>query len=303
MWNPPKSFLRVLGWRGALLLTTFVVGASLQPTATAGAIRTGSPGTVVFHGGEFILRWNHVSDRAADAVIDRSFALMGASFSPSSNTLFDVEVPAGHLSLPEGRSQALIGNATVGAKYRFFRQVETWGDRQAAVRIAIEIPTATSIGPLPATVSRIQGEKVRLGSGRWNTHLQANAAAARGRWVYGSSIETILRHTDEGVKLGNELRWNFDVERILFPLRYQHAEGEVFFLLEGTLLHEKQAELNGRAVPETGGTFFGLHPGVQYVPNRRWVVEASMEIPIWKDFGAADVHRRGGIIAGIHWLY
>ena len=279
------------------------LAASFQSVAHAGAIRTAAPGTVVFHGGELILRWNYLNDRAAASAVDRLFAVLGASFSPSSNTLLDAEVPTGRVIFQDGNSQGLVGNVTLGAKYRFFRQVETWGDRQAAVRGSVELPTATAIDRLPPGVSIIQGEKLRLGSGRWNAHFGLSGAGARGRWVYGSSLEVVLRNADNGVKLGNEVRWSFDIERIVFPLRYQHAEGEVFFLLEGTLLHEGPARLQGAVLPKTGGSLFALHPGVQYVPSRRWVIEASMEVPVWKDFGSADVHRRGGLVAGVHWLY
>ena len=45
-----------------------------------------------------------------------------------------------------------MGNITVSGKYRFFRQVEEWGDRQAAVRFGLELPTGSNEAPDPGQV-------------------------------------------------------------------------------------------------------------------------------------------------------
>src|SRR5688572_7996354 len=87
MWNPRKQFPKCRRMLGVL-----VMAALSQAAAHAGGIRTAAPGTVVFHGGEFILRWNHLLDRANGVAVERSFAVMGASFSPTSNTLLESEL-------------------------------------------------------------------------------------------------------------------------------------------------------------------------------------------------------------------
>lgn len=181
--------------------------------------------------------------------------------------------------------------------------METWGDQQAALRVGVELPTASHLSGLSASVAPWQQAQLQLGAGRWNTHLSANFAGARGRWVYGTDAEYVFRHGRDDVKIGDEFRWNLDLEHIAFPRDYQKAGGEVFLLLETSLVHRRTARWQGLRIDGTGGNGFSLLPGIQYVPDRRWVVEVFFEIPVWKDFGPGDLDRRSGLVIGLHWLY
>lgn len=94
--------------------------------------------------------------------------------------------------------------------------------------MGVELPTASHLSGLSASVAPSQQAQLQLGAGRWNTHLSANFAGARGRWVYGTDAECVFRHGRDDVKIGDEFRWNLDLEHIAFPRDYQKAGGEVF---------------------------------------------------------------------------
>jgi hypothetical protein len=107
-------------------------------------IRTTSPGLTVYRGGAFVPRYIYTRQRLGGLKVDRHIMLLGFSYTPSPRLQMEMEIPITRITFKEGLISAGgegVGNITVSGKYRFFRQVEAWGDRQAALRFGLELPT------------------------------------------------------------------------------------------------------------------------------------------------------------------
>lgn len=51
------------------------------PSIYAGAIRTSTPGTVVFHGGEFVIHWSRLNEELNSADLRKNFVTFLGSLS------------------------------------------------------------------------------------------------------------------------------------------------------------------------------------------------------------------------------
>lgn len=114
-------------------------------------------------------------------------------------------------------------NVILWGKYRFFRTLETWGDRQAGARFGMELPTGSNDAPAEAALPFPEFVRQQLTpiSGGLSTHVDASYSQARGRFVYGANAEAIARSERSGFRLGHELRVNTDFEYVLLPLKYR----------------------------------------------------------------------------------
>src|SRR5262249_15832273 len=82
--------------------------------------------------------------------VDRHIMLLDFSYTPTPKLLVEAEIPVTRISFKDGVTSdggEGIGNIIVSGKYRFFRQVEAWGDRQAALRFGLELPTGKKSAP------------------------------------------------------------------------------------------------------------------------------------------------------------
>src|SRR5262249_54026151 len=103
---------------------------SLPPTAP---IRTTSPGLTVYRGGAFVPRYLYTRQRLGGLKVDRHTLLLSFSYTPTPKLQLEAELPVTRISFKDGATSTDtvgVGNLTVYGKYRFFRRVESWGDRQ-----------------------------------------------------------------------------------------------------------------------------------------------------------------------------
>src|SRR5262249_49582120 len=144
-----------------------------------------------------------------------------------------------------------VGNLTVSGKYRFFRQVEAWGDRQAALRFGLELPTGMKgvLGGRRLQAPDFVRQQLSPISGGLSPHLALNYCQAKGRFIFGGNIEGVLRSERSGFRLGHELRVNTDLEYVLFPFKYRRPGGEVFVILESNFIRRGTGRLASAPVP------------------------------------------------------
>src|SRR5262249_55759335 len=106
-------------------------------------IRTTSPGLTVYRGGAFMPRYIYMRQQLGGLKVDRHIMLLDFSYTPTPKFLIEAEIPVARVSFKDGATsggRGGVGNVFISGKYRFFRQVEAWGDRQAALRFGLELP-------------------------------------------------------------------------------------------------------------------------------------------------------------------
>jgi hypothetical protein len=280
---------------------------SLPPVPIA-PIRTTSPGLTVYRGGAFVPRYIYTRQHLGGLKVDRHILLLGFSYTPTPTLQLEAEIPVARLSFRNGVAAASgegLGNITVAGKYRFFRQVEEWGDRQMSVRLGLELPTGKKDAPserqlpVPAFVR----QQLTPISGGFSPLLNFNYSQAKGRFIFGGNMEGVFRSERDGFRMGHELRVNTDFEYVLFPRKYDRPGGEVFALLETNFIRRGTGRMNSMSVAGSRSTEYLLAPGIQYAAHPRFVVEASVQLPVVRNIGPQAFRTERSFLFGIRYLY
>jgi len=169
----------------------------------------------------------------------------------------------------EDKSRSGIGDATV-----FVKHLVLQSDRkQETFRVAVKGTAKLSTGDTHGDLT--------LGSGSVDYGASAVAGWVKGRWgLYGETIY-VLNTSDGDIDYGNRFGYNAALGFRLFPavyIRYPQPILNLYLELNGSLVdHTKIDEAPN---PNSGASTLLLSPGIQYVGGRRWLVEASLQVPL-----------------------
>jgi len=284
------------------------VGAGEAPATLFTPIRTTSPGLTVYKGGAITPRYSFTRQHLGDLKVDRHALRLNLSYTPTPTLQLEADIPYQRSSFGAGSRSASgqgFGNITLWAKYRFYRALEIWGDRQAAVRLGLELPTGKSTVPKDPTLpaSAFVRQQLTPIAGGLSAHIDTAYSQAKGRWVYGGNIEGIARSERDGFRLGHEVRINTDLEFVMLPLKYRSPTNELFVIFETSFVHRSRGRINGETVPGSSSTEFFVAPALQYLPTSRFLVEASLQVPVVRNIGPQMLRTDRNILIGIRYLY
>ncbi len=276
--------------------------------APVAPIRTTSPGLTVYRGGAFVPRYVYTRQQLGELKVDRHILLLSFSYTPTPKLLVEAEIPITRISFKNGATSADaegVGNVTISGKYRFFRQVEAWGDRQAAVRFGLELPTGKKDAPGEIQLQAPAFVRQQLSpiSGGLSPHVDLTYSQAKGRFIFGGNVESVLRSERDGFRMGHELRINTDLEYVLFPRKYDRPGGEVFAILESNFIWRGAGRIGGAPVVESRSTEYYLAPGIQYAAHPRFVIEGSFQLPVVRNTGSQALRIERSVLVGVRFLY
>lgn len=271
-------------------------------------IRTTSPGLTVYRGGAVMSRYFFTSQHLGNLEVDRHGLRLGFSYTPTTTLQLEAEIPYSRTSFDDGESSGSgqgAGNLTLWGKYRFYRALETWGDRQAAVRFGLELPTGKKRAPGEDRLDATEFVRQQLSpiNGGLAARFDLAYSQAKHRLLYGANIEGTLRSQRDGFRAGHELRINTDLEYVLLPLKYRSPTKELFVILETTTVIENRGRINGREVPGSSSTAFYLAPALQYVATARLIFEASLQLPVIQNMGPQMLRTDKSFLIGLRYLY
>jgi hypothetical protein len=287
----------------------FVPGEGADPVpARPAPIRVTSPGLTVYKGGAFTPRLYFIKQHLGNLDINRQVLDVSISYTPSPRVQLEVEVPVSHTSFNDGAtsgSDAGLGNVIFWTKYRFFRKVKTYGDRQAAARFGLELPSGKDDAPALTQLNAPAFVRQQLTpiSGGLSPHFDIAFSQAGGRIIFGGNAEGILRSERDGFRLGHEIRVSTDSEYVLLPRKYDAPGGELFIILETTFVHRATGRVNGLAVSGSRTTEYYLAPGLQYAAAPRFVVEGSFQFPVIRNTGPLVLRNDRNILLGVKYLF
>jgi hypothetical protein len=304
----PASFSIPLGVRPALesrRAATESVNGVATPLAP---IRVTSPGLTVYKGGAVTPRLYFIDQHLGNLDVSRQVFSLAISYTPSPRVQLEVEFPVSRTSFDDGitsGSGAGLGNITLWTKYRFFRKVKTYGDRQAAVRVGLELPTGKSDAPAQTRVNAPTFVRQQLTpiNGGLSPHFDVSFSQAGGRFIFGGNAEAIVRSERDGFRMGHELRLNTDLEYVLLPRKYDVPGGELFLILETTFVHRATGRLDGNTVPGSKATEYYVAPGLQYAAHPQFVIEGSVQLPVVRNTGPLVLRNDRNILLGVRYLF
>jgi len=272
------------------------------------SIRTTSPGLTVYRGGAVIPRYFYTRQHLGNLKVDRQALRLGITYTPTPVLQLEAEIPYQHTSFADGSrfgSGSGFGNITLWGKYRFYRTLETWGDKQAAMRFGMEMPTGKKGAPGDASIAVPDFVRQQLSpiNGGFAFHSDLSYSQARRRLIYGGNIETTLRGERDGFRTGHELRVNTDFEYVLLPFKYQRPGHELFVSLETSYSYRNRGRLGGRTVAGSSASEFYVAPGLQFTATPRFVIEASFQMPVVRNLGPLALRTDKNLLVGIRYLY
>ena len=274
----------------------------------AAPIRVTSPGLTVYKGGAVTPRLYFIHQHLGNLNIDRQVLNASLSYTPSPRVQLEIEVPVSRTAYADGAtsgSGAGLGNITAWSKYRFFRKVKTYGDRQAAVRVGLELPTGKKDAPSAVQVNAPAFVRQQLTpiSGGLSPHFDVAFSQAGGRFIFGGNAEGILRTARDGFRMGHEVRVNTDTEYVLLPRHYAAPGHELFLIMETTFVHRGLGRLADASVQGSNSTEYYLAPGLQYAAAPQFVIEGSYQFPLVRNTGALVLRNDRNILLGIKYLF
>lgn len=280
----------------------------LTPTPTTMPIRTVSPGLTVYQGGAVMPRYQRLQQSFGTMRVSRDIWQLNVSYTPTPTLQLEAELPFVRTRAQQGSTivtHSGLGNITLWGKYRFFRVVEQWGDKQAAMRFGLELPTGSSdvADAARLNVPTFIRQQLAPINGGTSAHLEAAYSQAKGRWIWGGNVAGIVRSKRDGFHIGHEFDLNTDLEYVLFPLKYRRPTKELFGILETNLTHRGKGRSASAAVANSEVTVFSLLPGLQYVASTRVVLETSYQWVVAQRGGGQALQPKRGWLFGLRFLY
>jgi len=285
-----------------------VMAASTLPSRRPAPIRVTSPGLTVYKGGAVTPRLYFIKQHLGNLEVNRQLLNLSVSYTPSPRVQLEVEVPVSHTSFDNNvgsGSGTGLGNITLWSKYRFFRKVKTYGDRQAAARFGLELPTGKKDAPALAQVNAPAFVRQQLTpiNGGLSPHFDVAFSQAGGRFIFGGNAEGILRSERSGFRMGHEIRLNTDTEYVLLPRKYVAPGGELFVILETTFVHRGIGRLGRVPVSGSNSTEYYLAPGLQFAMAPQFVIEGSYQFPVIRNTGPLVLRNDRNILLGVRFLF
>jgi len=280
----------------------------LVPAARLAApIRVTSPGLTVYRGGAVTPRLYFIKQHLGSLEVDRQLLDVSVSYTPSPKLQLEIEAPFSRTAYDNGITSGSVlglGNIITWGKYRFFRKVKTYGDRQSAVRVGLELPTGKSSAPTPAQINVPAFVRQQLTpiNGGLSPHLDLAFSQAGGRVIFGGNAEAIFRTERDGFRMGHEQRLSTDLEYVL-PKDPHKPGGEVFLILETTFVHRATGRLDGLEVAGSRATEYYLAPGLQYAARPRFVIEGSYQFPVLRNTGPLVLRTDRNLLLGVRFLF
>lgn len=279
-----------------------------EPAAPAAPIRVTSPGLTVYKGGAVTPRLYFIKQHLGTLEVNRQVFDLSVSYTPSPRVQLEIEAPflrTAYDNRITSGSGFGIGNVTGWAKYRFFRKVKTYGDKQAALRVGLELPTGKKDAPTQTQINAPAFVRQQLTpiNGGLSPHFDLAFSHAGGRVIFGGNAEAIFRTERASFRMGHEQRLSTDLEYVLLPRDYKKPGGELFLILETTFVHRDTGRLSGLPVAGGRATEYFLAPGLQYAARPRFVIEGSFQFPVVRNTGPLVLRTDRNILLGMKYLF
>jgi hypothetical protein len=278
------------------------------PATPAAPIRVTSPGLTVYKGGAITPRLYLIKQHLGNLQVNRQVLDLSISYTPSPRVQLEIEAPFSRTAYDNRLTSGSgfgIGNITAWAKYRFFRKVKTYGDKQAALRVGLELPTGRSSAPTQAQINVPAFVRQQLTpiNGGFSPHFDLAFSHAGGRVIFGGNAEAIFRTERVGFRMGHEQRVSTDLEYVLLPRDYKKPGGELFLILETTFVHRGTGRVSGLPVAGSRATEYFLAPGLQYAARPQFVIEGSFQFPVVRNTGPFVLRTDRNILLGVRYLF
>ena len=166
-------------------------------------------------------------------------------------------------------SSSGLADIRVFGKYLLYQRDRLNETLRVATKAGVKFPSGSTSSTPP------------LGRGSTDYFASAVIGWIRGRTgIYAEGIYSVNTSNDE-VDFGNGFAYNLALGFRLSPAvydTYPSRQLNLFIEMNGSTV--RRSTQSGARLENTGGTVIFLSPGLQFVGGRRWLVEASVQLPV-----------------------
>ncbi len=166
-------------------------------------------------------------------------------------------------------SSSGLADIRVFGKYLLYQRDRLHETLRVATKAGVKFPSGSTSSTPP------------LGRGSTDYFASAVIGWIRGRTgIYAEGIYSVNTSNDE-VVFGNGFAYNLALGFRLSPAvydTYPSRQLNLFIEMNGSTV--RRSTQSGARLENTGGTVIFLSPGLQFVGGRRWLVEASVQLPV-----------------------
>ncbi len=199
-----------------------------------------------------------------------------------------------------------LGDMAILGRWTFKKWLGPWKRTDLAIIGGVELPTGD-------TNRRDAGirlpPKLQLGSGSFDPFIRmAFTRVVRRNSIFAELQYKVNTPGALDFEFGDVLEYDLALAYRLFPAE-KYPNPEFYGILELNGVWEQQARQRGRDVENTGSHTIFLSPGIQAIPLKNLLIEASVQIPIYQDLRGRqlgyDVGDLGdsNIVFGFRFLY
>lgn len=173
-----------------------------------------------------------------------------------------------------------IGDVRLFARYTLVQRDAAGSSLRVAPFLGLELPTgddgqADAMGRLPPPL--------QPGSGSWDPFVGVVATYQTLRYQLDTQLGYQANTEGDAFELGDTLRLDGSAQYRIWPRELgRGVPGFLYLGVEANLMHQERTRIGGAKDPSSGGQIFQLAPSLQYV-TRRWVLEATVQVPVAQD--------------------
>lgn len=207
----------------------------------------------------------------------------------------DIKGPAGTTSFSENG----FGDLRLFTEYAFYIKDEKQKTTRAIVIGGIDLPTGSHGSPdLP------QG--LWNGSGATNYLMGVAFSYIPARWGFHSDLIYRITTEGSGFEFGDTLRYDLALGFRLWPAIYEtYPSPQINIFLELNGLWEQRSRdfrSDDSKIHDSGGNRIFLSPGIQYIPGRAFLIEASTQVPLVENLNGDQLKTDFQANFGLRWL-
>ncbi len=142
-----------------------------------------------------------------------------------------------------------------------------------------------------------------LGTGSWDVSIGSVAGWIGKRFGLYGDLSYAFNGSSDGYSYGNTFSYNAAIAFRLSPAVYETypvTQWNLYLELLGK--HAATDEANGVRNANSGGDTIFLAPGIQFIPTRTFLVEASLQLPIIQILNGTQFGTAFGVTAGVRLL-
>lgn len=179
-----------------------------------------------------------------------------------------------------------FADGAIFARYDLFRKNVPRGYTRISPEIGVKVPS----GGVFST-----GSTDFLGTLVFSHWRDPHAVVVDAQFTYATP-------NDQGLRRGHQ--WNYDVAYLYRVLpRRQLGAPTMYLVLEMNGEHTRRSSLSGNLLPNSGGNVVFLSPGIELLPNNRFVLEFSAPVAVVRDLNGAQPQPSVSLLFGVRWVY